>query len=215
MCDTCTSLLLENGQLTEEVSGLLDTTRRQGREIVGLKNELRKQDIEDPSNAAVQVLLQNWLRLTGRGARTVVEPGGKRWKVAKAALKREGGQQRCLESIEGYALLPYVGAHGRQATGKQSQRFDDIEHSLGDETKVDRGRKYRAQALGASADMLFEAYEAANATAHLYLTASIGRNCRDRYEQLSHEEQAAHRIQVARTVYGDNVIDLSTRRSAA
>jgi hypothetical protein len=211
VCPHCRLMAGENERLTEDLSGLLDTTRRQGNEIVGLKNALAQADVDHASNAQVQCLLLNWMHLCrGRtpddklkGRRPIIAPGSARWKIARAAL-REHTVQECLEAIEGLAALPYVGAHGRKADGKPSERFDDLEYALKDETFIEKARKYRARALGASERALFDAWRAAEATQTLYLTAWLGK-----WNRLQVEDDL-----VAGAGWGQ-VIDITTARKAA
>lgn len=226
VCDTCTNLkaqvasfVEENEKLTNQLSGYMATQRRDAGTIGSLTAELRKRDIEDPANADVQCVLDNWVHhcrsITRKGRQPVIDPGSKRWTIARKALKRHSVAE-CLEAIEGLALLPYVTDRGRTATGRPSQRYDDIEYALKDETTVERCRKYRARVLGASADMLFEASQAASATACLYSTAFLTKLGRERFDAMPREEQIAHRVRVARVLYGDgesNVVPI--RRDAA
>lgn len=210
-CEHCKRFAHENEELTDEISGLLDTTRRQGREIVGLKNELRQRDADDPSHVEVRILLENWKRLNGKTDRCIIAPGSKRWKIAKAALKREDCLQDCIESIEGYALLPYVVGGQRRGNGKPSERYDDLEYALGDETRVDKGRKYRAMALGADEPALFRAWKAADATKDLYFSAWWGKWNRERTTQ----EQARKQAELVSESGWGNVVDISSVRKDA
>ena len=236
MCDLHDSLMAENEQLTNEMSGLLHTTRKLGREIVGLRNRLRQQDIDDPANANVLMLLQSWVRLTGRTKQSNIQPGSDRWDMARKAIKREGsgqggeptGVKRCILAVEGIALRPYGPAYNRQATGKPSDRLDDLEYALSTSKRVDDAIRIRATVLGASADDLFDAVSQIRATEHLYSLALTAATNREWFQSLSDEEKAKRRVSTwqqlveygldetepARDFYAQHadVIDLAARR---
>ncbi len=177
------ALLTENAGLTDEISGYMRTNRTQSRQIGALSAELRKLSAADPRSADIQTVLVNWQNLTGR-KRAAIDPSTKRWRMVATALKREhgvqgmDGQERCIHAVEGVALLPYVGTHGRQAHGKPSRRYDDVQYALGDESMVERALKYRAVVLGACTDDLVMAWEQAGKTLDLYATIVMRRFAR-------------------------------------
>lgn len=199
------SLLAENEALTEEISGLLDTTRRQGREVVALKRELNRATESDPKSQDVRGVLDAWKRLCGH-PRAKCPTDGKAWKVTLRAM-RHHSRQEVMEAIEGLALMPYVGAHGRQAAGKPSDRYDDVEHALKDETTIRRFRTYRARALGASSLDLFGVYEALAAEADLYLRAAVTRWHREELKRLPASERAAMDVATMRRLREWGLID--------
>jgi hypothetical protein len=51
-----------------------------------------------------------------------------------------------MEAIDGLALVPFVGAQGRTATGTAKQRHDDLTLVFRDEVTVERFRGYVASA---------------------------------------------------------------------
>jgi hypothetical protein len=107
------------------------------RQIGQLKKELADYRDEQPESGPVKELLILWKTQCGKGAKTYIGLDGKRAKVAAAAI-RKWGQNRCEQAIIGLSLKPYAGPKGRSATEYPgSKRYDDIEHALGDETRLE------------------------------------------------------------------------------
>jgi hypothetical protein len=198
VCDDCQKLLNENEELTNEVSGLLSQVRQQARREQALTRELTKLRSDDPASAEIEIVLANWKHHTGHPkAKTPV--GGKRWVVVKKALK-DHTLEELLEAIEGLALVPYVGNHGRKTDGKPSERYDDVEHALRDETTIARFRSYRARALKASSSVLLDVYAAVGATETLYASAVLGALARE--ENAKRVKDAEYNGYVRRLVDG-------------
>src|SRR5437763_9712889 len=109
-CATCGRLVEENQQLTQEVSGLLSTTRRQAREIVALKQMLRERMEEDPLSKDVRRVLDRWAE-THPQARTPAD--GKRAKVVRRALRLGHDVDELLEALDGLRRFPFVTGNGR------------------------------------------------------------------------------------------------------
>lgn len=167
MCDTCQKLLFENEQLSEEVSGLMSTTRKQARSIAGLERELRRVRREEPGAKDIEFVLTRWKRLTGH-AQAKTPPDGKRWKLVRHAIKEYGTLQEVLEAIEGLVLAPYMHYGKRALTGPESERRDDIEHALSTETRFEDCRSVALRARGATVEQLLSAQRMVAAQDALY-----------------------------------------------
>jgi hypothetical protein len=224
MCNDCRDLSEQNAKLTDELSGALHAVRKLGAENVKLRGASVHSPESDIKTANVWIVLENWLwlcrgrkRNDGKGRLPLIDPGSTRWTIASRAIKREPeGVHACLEAIEGLAAKPYViSGQGRSATGRPSQRVDDIQYALKDETTVERCRRYRAEVLGASEAVLFHAWQACSATDHFYFVAWSGKRARDQHERLPSNKQDRHRAELERAWAGAEVIDLQSRRSAA
>lgn len=112
------------------------------REIGRLKAELAKTRDADPDAGEVKDLLLLWKALCHKTGRTYIGSDGKRWKLAKTALKRYG-QERCEKALKGLSMKPHAGPRGRAAEAYPgSKRFDDIEHVFGDEERFERCEAY-------------------------------------------------------------------------
>ena len=112
------------------------------REIGRLKAELAKTREADPDAGEVKDLLLLWKALCGKNSRTYIGSDGKRWKLAKQALKRYGAE-RCEKALKGLSMKPHAGPRGRSAEAYPgSKRFDDIEHVFGDEERFERCEAY-------------------------------------------------------------------------
>jgi hypothetical protein len=226
VCDDCKLLAEQNAAQAEELSGALHTVRKLGAENLRLRGAVPHGDPDDPKTANVWFILENWLwlcrgrkRSDGLGRLPVIDPGSKRWRIVQAAERREPeGAVACIEAIEGLACKPYVSSHGRSAEGRPSQRYDDVEYALKDETTVERCRRYRAEVLGASEPVLFHAWQQCAASDHLYFSLWMGKRARDAFDKLPEYKRVAHRMHVAEAADAAEtarVIDLHSRRSVA
>lgn len=225
VCNDCRTLAEQNAAQAEELSGALHTIRKLGAE----NSRLRGQTIhagDDLKTANVWVILENWLWLCRgrkrgdkRGRLPLIDPGSKRWTIAAKAEKREPeGVRACVEAVEGLACKPFVTNHGRSPQGRPSQRYDDIEYALKDETAVERCRKYRAEVLGATEGVLFAAWQQLAATEGLYWSLWQDRVARARFDAMPEYKQIAHRMRVAEAADAAEtarVIDLHSRRDVA
>jgi hypothetical protein len=142
-CETCTHLLAENESLTSEVSGLLDTTRRQAKTIAGLNAELTRRAETSPRAETIRRVAEHWQR---EHPRAKVPAGGKRWKTIDAAIKAGHTPEELIEALDGLAARPFVTDKGRAAAGTPQQRYDDLALCLRDEVTIERFRSYQQQA---------------------------------------------------------------------
>lgn len=125
-----------------DVGNLQNDIVAKNREIGRLKAELSRTLEEEPEHNEVHELLQLWKALTGRNAKSDVKPGSKRYKLANAAVKR-WGNERSTNAIRGLALKPYSGPRGRSAECYLgATKHADVEHALGDETRMERCEAY-------------------------------------------------------------------------
>lgn len=176
MCERCDDLEQQNrelaemnAELSEEVSGLMIQVRKQAGREAALARELRAVFEADPRAEEIREVLEAWKRLLGH-KRAKCPADGKRYKLVRAAL-RSHTKEELIEALEGLALVPFVGAHGRKPNGKKHERYDDVEHALRDEVTIQRCRGYRERARRASFESLHEVYKASEATAHAHFTA--------------------------------------------
>lgn len=216
-CPHCRVLAEQNAQLAEEASGLLKAQRYLAGENSRLSSKSVDDDLRDPKKAPIIIVLENWAHLMGKRKDVLIGPGTKRWALTRQALSREEqmgegmGLKRCLMAIEGLACKPYVTGHGRSASGRPSERFDDVKYALGDETRVDACLKYRAQAMDATEAEWFDAWKAVDATQQLYFQVWLGKWTRD---QTMAERKAVQDAMVTDAGWGQ-VIDISTVRKQA
>jgi hypothetical protein len=230
MCD-CRECAEKNALLTDELSGALHTVRKLGAENSRLRGGGPHNAPDDPKTVNVWIILENWMWLCRGRKRNdrkprlpVIDPGSKRWQIASRALKRESeGMIACIEAIEGLACRPYVidTPPFRSASGRPSQRKDDIEYALKDETQVEKARMWRAETLGASEPALWHAYQAAEASAFLYGVLWSESHNRAWFNALPKWKQDAKRMRAAEEAdailaqVGARVIDLHSRRDVA
>ena len=183
----------QQAEQATEIAGLQLQLRRAGQAEVALRNQLNQATEADTEHdVEIRTLCDAWKRLLGH-PKAKAPKTGKRWKVAKAALRHHSAEE-CMEAIQGLALLPYVGPKGRVATGDEKQRFDDLEHCLGDETKVDRFRGYwlRAQeAAELGTEAMFDTWQKVSALEVHWSGLVLGAAVRREQEQQSASEERA------------------------
>jgi len=155
-----------NAELSEEISGLMSQVRTQARREQALRRELRTLRQDDPQSADIHHVFAEWQRLLGHpGAKMPTD--GSRWPVIRRAL-RSHTVQECIEALEGLALKPYVVNGKRMPSGPAAKRYDDVDHALGDEKRIDQCRRIRARAYGADVHVLRRFYLEAQATANAF-----------------------------------------------
>lgn len=129
-------------ELGQQLAGREVQLRRAGQAEVRLRSELEQRAEQDPSSKEVREVLAGW---EARHPRAKTPMSGKRAKTVRNALKLGFSVEELKEALEGLAAFPFVGPHGRMATGTPEQRYDDVHHALADETTIDRFRKYATQ----------------------------------------------------------------------
>jgi hypothetical protein len=110
------------------------------REKGRLKAELAKQREESPQAQDARRVFDHWVVRLGKNANTVFGPA--REKAVQARLQ-EFPVEVVLKAVDGCALMPWVGPHGRQADeGKGAKRHDELALICRDETTVERFAGY-------------------------------------------------------------------------
>lgn len=173
-CDSCQTYAEENAQLTQELSGLMHTLRKEAHTKAGLLSELRKMRGSDPRAKDIEFVLTRWRRLCGHpAAKCPVD--GKAWKAVKRALGPwDYSLLEVLEVVDGVALAPYDAGYGkRKVAGTPKERKDDLGYALRDETNIAKFRDIARRAQGASYDQVNEAYIALLTTQEQYLGLMI------------------------------------------
>lgn len=108
------------------------------RQNTSLKNQLEKQESDEPEHDDVRELLLVWKDVTSRNAKVDIGAGSKRYTIAKAAVTR-WGKQRCEHAIRGLGLQPFAGPRGRSSEEYPgAKRYADVEHALGDEVRMEK-----------------------------------------------------------------------------
>jgi len=179
-CDELRALLRESEAALAEQCELREAAehqaRRSGMAELRLQAELDGyHETKDPKRHDIQRILRHWQQKTGH-PKSSIALSGKRAKVVRAAL-RHHKPDACLEALDGLAHYPYVGQKGRAPTGLPEQRYDDVEHALGDEVRIDRARRLAQTIAGASSALLGALWQEINATERAYFAAYM--NARD------------------------------------
>lgn len=214
MCDRCEALLSENSQLTDEISGLLYTTRRQAASIAGLEGELRKVRQDSPQAQDVRFVLTRWKALTGH-LRSKIDPEGDRWALAAKAVKRWGVED-CLDAVQGLALAPYM-HYGRRRLAPCGKtgccvRRDDIKDAFNTEVRFEDCLSIAKRANQAESERLWEAQRQVSAQSDLLtrkVMDALNREAMDKLLAESHPDVRAGKTPAAAVVY-----DLQQRRVA-
>jgi hypothetical protein len=179
---------VENSKVTERLSASQNTVSVLGLEIHelkgeirGLKGQLTKQGKKVVTDEQVEKVVQCWREHRPRTPKGSFPEGGKQWKMIQKALKltaeAEGGAVKaCCEAIHGLHLAPYEQYGKRFAKdgpGRTLRR--DLEHALGDETRIEKCRQITRDARNLSLSAKARAFEVsgqvADAWARVYLDA--------------------------------------------
>ena len=128
------------GEVHPEVSQLLDRHLQDMRTIGALKAELSRQRKNSPQAQQAKQVFEHWVERLGKNRNVVFGPA--REKAVQARL-REYPLEVVLKAVDGCALMPYVGPHGRQPTaGAGAKKHDDLALICRDETTVERFAGY-------------------------------------------------------------------------
>jgi hypothetical protein len=175
------SLSDENDQLGQELAGARRTVRTLERQITKLSTDLDRAHETDPRSVEIKVILEYWKLKTGhKRAKTPLT--GERAKLVKGKLRTYKAGE-LMEAIDGLALLPYVRDGKRVAYGHPSERYDDIDHALGTEKRIEtHRRKFKeARQVAENGDpaVLWERHDHYAAMAHNYMQLMIQAKCRE------------------------------------
>jgi hypothetical protein len=174
-----------------DIQSLQADVMGKNREIGRLKKELAAFRDDQPESGPVKELLILWKTVLNKNARTYIGLDGKRAKIAGLAIKK-WGQPRCEKAIIGLSLQPWAGPRGRAAQEYHgSKRYDDIEHALGDEVRMEN--LVKVAAMYERPTLLDEPVGPGPAAAPLALV-----------EPASEPEAESTERQFVRHVYGDD-----------
>lgn len=140
MCERCLELeaQLERVQIAKEDDAHnfgVDVARK-NQEIGRLRRQLDDVLNTQPSSKLAKSLFEYWRDSLGKRPTTVY--GAARKKAVLVALQ-EHDEETIKRAIDGCALKPFVGPHGRQATNANgAKKFDDLTLILRDETTIER-----------------------------------------------------------------------------
>jgi hypothetical protein len=148
LCHRCDQLVEENGGLVDQVSGLLYTTGKQGREIGRLKREAEKWQVGTdgkPSKEAdlVRRCLAYWLQKLEKldpekAARVKITLIGARAGAVRQGIRWGWDTPPELKAVvDGLFLAPYVVFGSRRSSGAPSSRRIDLTHAFKDEASIE------------------------------------------------------------------------------
>lgn len=167
---------IERSKLAEDLSSAYERDRVQGKEIATLRRRLTRQVNEDAEADEIRGLLEFW-REAHPAAQ--IPDGGKRWDVAKKALRlmaedEVGPQAACREALEGARLCPFVryGRPIRQAV-PGCARGDDLVDVLKDESAIERYRGIARRARMSPPERLWAAYEATHGSSEEWFRRAV------------------------------------------
>lgn len=109
-------------------AGLRATVDKQARAIGVLERKLSADDPEQhPQRAEINALIERWKERLGHPK---AKASKDRFDLIKARLKDGYTVEQIELAIDGLAAFPYVVNAQRSATGKDSQRYDQLKHCL-------------------------------------------------------------------------------------
>jgi hypothetical protein len=153
--------------LTEEVSGLVYTTRKQAQTIAGLQGQRTRKRNQDALDADVLGVLRMWKALLHPKA--TIELEGKRAEQVRDALTkytagtRSERRHMCMDAIRGLSLRPYAGPRGRSGDPYPgSKRYTQIAHALKDEIQIEEHARFYRSVKARPVDKAYAALKRAD-----------------------------------------------------
>ena len=117
------------GDARDTIAGLLETIKNQARKIGSLERRITEE--EDPLSHAkgteIIGLIERWKIATGHPKS---KTSADRVKLIKSRLRDGYSVEQIELAIDGLASHPFVVNAQRRAEGKDSQRYDQLEHCL-------------------------------------------------------------------------------------
>ncbi len=139
-CEQCARLAVELRQANHDVAVAETELRRQRRSIGALRAQLADKHRTAPNAEEVRRVLEHWQHKLMPRAEIPLD--GKRADLVRKQLRNFDADTLCL-AVDGLAMVPFVGAHGRQAhDGPDAKRHADVSHFCGDEERVQRMAGY-------------------------------------------------------------------------
>lgn len=152
--------------LTDARDGLLALTEKQARDNRRLEKriEVEEDPHSHPQGAEIVALIERW-RTYCRHEKAKLSVD--RVKLVKARLADGYSPAEIALAIDGLAAAPYVVNAQRGATGKESQRYDQLKHALNGGQDLERFANlgYRARKSGAIGWPEYDATATENAPA--------------------------------------------------
>jgi hypothetical protein len=163
-------LSVTNTELAEELSGAMEAARATGKENANLKRARTREARESAKAEQIEAVIAHWRKHRPKTTKTFGKPGGKNWALIEKALvlmdEDEAGPVEALkEAIDGLHIAPWW-SYGKRymKPGKGRDLKRDLEHALGDETKIERCRSIVRRVKADEADRAWELWLVAQAT---------------------------------------------------
>jgi hypothetical protein len=142
MCERCATLerLLADSQdsereMAETISALQRQMIRTARAEQATRNELNRVRETSPRAQQVRGVCDHWQKTHPRAK---CPANGKRWQKVDARLRDGFTADQLVKAVDGCMRFPFVAAGGRRSSGKQAERYDDLELICRDEATVER-----------------------------------------------------------------------------
>lgn len=114
----------------EEIEGLIATVKEQARRMAKYERELKRYaeaEEHHPHRKEILELIDYWRKATGHERSKASKD---RVDLIKARLKDGYSFDQIRLAVDGLAAFPYVRDGRRVASGKPSERFDQLKHAL-------------------------------------------------------------------------------------
>jgi hypothetical protein len=162
-----------------ELAGARSTQITLERQITKLRTDLSRAAEADPKSEQIRGILDYWKVKTGH-TRARVPLTGERAKLVKGKL-RTYKVAELMEAIDGLSLLPYVRNGKRVAYGHSTERYDQLDHCIGDEKRIENNRRtyLRAQeAAEGDLTLLWDAHAHYSAMCTNYMQLILEAACK-------------------------------------
>lgn len=148
------ALMAAYGEKCDEAAALDFKLRQSARAEVALRKELAKQHANDPRSQQIRDVMEYWIKVCHKSARTKIPMDGVRAQKVRSRLNQDFTVEDLKLAIDGCARLPFVGPKGRVASQEPGcRREDDLELILRDEKYVERFMGYARVAEKAPANL--------------------------------------------------------------
>lgn len=184
----------ENNDLAEELAIQRRLVVDVGRKLRYAENKLAQALEIDPTSEVIKTILQTWRTETGH-LRAKIDLSGDRAQLVRKQLRRYK-PEALIEAIKGRALLPYTVNYAPAATGTRQQRYDDVEHCIGTDRRIEKNREVWLRATNAGlaeSQAAIDTYFQIAAQESLAMGVFLGAVSRREYLELPADEKRSLR----------------------
>ena len=174
------TLQLELNKAMSDLAGMTEAARATGKANEALRGQLTRQGKESAKLEQIEAVVAHWRTHRPKASKAFGKPGSKSFKTIEAALilmadDDAGAVGACCEAIDGLHLAPYQEFEKRyRFDGPGRTLRNDVEHALGDESRIERCRSIARRVRNLSLDARHRAYLTSLEVHEAYARALLG-----------------------------------------